>query len=353
MGRRAGDVRRGAVRAMPRCYSPDATDTLGGMSVPDPIRAALRPAIPGLWTGRVDGDEPALRRFHQVVQVVRPLGADEAMPAGSVVFIGYACDEGVRRNRGRPGAAAGPDALRSALAGLPTVSDSLRMFDLGDIAGEDVAATQELLATAVARVAQAGSLPIVLGGGHDLAFGSWLGVRRARHGVVGAINLDAHLDLRPVPADGPNSGTSYAQAADACAARGERLHYAIVGIQPTGNTRGLLERARSLGVEMHGRGRCVAGSLDAFLAGTDAVAFSIDLDVFSAAASPGVSAPTSLGVVPDEHAVAFVRGLAADPRIAAIDLAELNPSLDLDGRTARLGASLLWHAIDARFGGRA
>jgi formiminoglutamase len=50
--------------------------------------------------------------------------------------------------------------------------------------------------------------------------------------------------------------------------------------------------------------------------------------------------------------VAFVRGLAADSRIAAIDLAELNPSLDLDGRTARLGASLLWHAIDARFGGR-
>jgi formiminoglutamase len=56
--------------------------------------------------------------------------------------------------------------------------------------------------------------------------------------------------------------------------------------------------------------------------------------------------------VPDDHAVAFVRGLAADSRIAAIDLAELNPSLDLDGRTARLGASLLWHAIDARFGGR-
>ena len=68
------------------------------MSVPDPIRAALRPAIPGLWTGRVDGDEPAVRRFHQVVE---PLGADEAMPAGSVAFIGYACDEGVRRNRGR------------------------------------------------------------------------------------------------------------------------------------------------------------------------------------------------------------------------------------------------------------
>jgi formiminoglutamase len=319
------------------------------MGVPDPIRAALRPAIPGLWAGRVDGDEPAVRRFHQVM---RPLGAVEAISAGSVAFIGYACDEGVRRNRGRTGAAAGPDALRSALAGLPTVSDSLRMFDLGDIAGEDVAATQELLAKLVARAVQAGSLPVVLGGGHDLAFGSWLGVRRGREGVVGAINLDAHLDLRPVPADGPNSGTSYSQASDECVARGGRLHYAIVGIQPTGNTRGLLERARSLGVEMHGRGRCVAGSLDAFLAGTDAVAFSIDLDAFSAAAAPGVSAPTSLGIVPDDHAVAFVRGLAADSRIAAIDLAELNPSLDLDGRTARLGASLLWHAIDARFGGR-
>ena len=155
-----------------------------------------------------------------------------------------------------------------------------------------------------------------------------------------------------MPEFGPSAGTSYTQASDACAARGERLRYAIVGIQPTGNTRGLIERARSLGVEMHGPGRCVAGSLDAFLAGVDAAALSIDLDAFGAASAPGVSAPAPFGIVPDERAIAFVRGLSADPRVAAIDLAELNPSLDADGRTARLGAALAWHAIDARFGGR-
>jgi len=313
------------------------------------VHASIRPVVPGLWTGRVDGDEPSVRRFHQVVRALPP---GESPVAGSVSLIGYACDEGVRRNRGRAGAAAGPDALRAALAGLPSVSDSAVILDLGDVAGEDVAATQELLAELVRRAIAAGSLPVVLGGGHDLAFGSWLGLRRAREGVVGAINVDAHLDLRPVPADGPNSGTSYTQASEACAARGERLRYAIVGIQPAGNTRGLLDRARALGVERHGTGACVAGSLDAFLAGVDAAALSIDLDAFQAASAPGVSAPTPFGIVPDERAVAFVRGLAADPRIAVIDVAELNPALDHDGRTARLGAALVWQALDARLGDR-
>jgi len=317
-----------------------------------PFPPALHPVPDGLWTGRTDGDEPAARRFHQVTRGVRSLAATDGP---TVAFIGYACDAGVRRNLGRPGAADGPAALRKALAPLPSVADGLALVDLGDVRGPDPAATQETLAAAVEAALAAGAFPVVLGGGHDLAFGTWLGVRRAAGrdaGVTGAINLDAHLDLRPVPAEGPNSGTSYTQVADACRERRERFAYAIAGVQPTGNTRALLERARSLGVESHGPARCVPGALDAFLAGTDRVALSIDLDAFAADLAPGVSAPSPLGLRADPTTVAFLRGLAADPRVAAIDLAELNPGLDRDDRTARLGAALLWHALDARFGGR-
>ena len=43
---------------------------------------------------------------------------------GGAVLIGFPCDEGVRRNGGRVGAAAGPAALRAALANLPLLDEA-------------------------------------------------------------------------------------------------------------------------------------------------------------------------------------------------------------------------------------
>ncbi len=46
----------------------------------------------------------------------------------AVALIGFACDEGVRRNHGRVGAAAGPEALRLALGKLAINGDSIIMM---------------------------------------------------------------------------------------------------------------------------------------------------------------------------------------------------------------------------------
>ena len=64
---------------------------------------------PDIWQGRVDPEADALR-WHQCI---RPLSA--ARESG-VALLGFACDEGVRRNHGRIGAAGGPQAIRRALA---------------------------------------------------------------------------------------------------------------------------------------------------------------------------------------------------------------------------------------------
>lgn len=66
-----------------------------------------------LWQGRIDSQEGAdARRWHQWM---RPY-ADDAEAAS--VLLGFASDEGVRRNQGRQGARHGPPALRRALANL-------------------------------------------------------------------------------------------------------------------------------------------------------------------------------------------------------------------------------------------
>ena len=65
---------------------------------------------PAPWSGRDDGPGAEHARWHHAVN-----GAGADAP---VALIGFASDEGVRRNQGRVGAAGGPAALRAALAGF-------------------------------------------------------------------------------------------------------------------------------------------------------------------------------------------------------------------------------------------
>jgi hypothetical protein len=74
------------------------------------------------------------------------------------------------------------------------------------------------------------------------------------------------------------------------------------------------------------------------------IALSVDLDVFAAAFAPGVSAPTAMGVAPDSAFRRLFRGLMASGRVRGVEIAELCPPLDIDDRTARLGAAIAFEA---------
>ncbi|MFC9894194.1 formimidoylglutamase [Nocardia sp. NPDC127579] len=306
-------------------------------------------AVAASWTGRVDGTSGEYLRWHQVVE---PYSAT-AIP-GACVFVGFASDEGVRRNRGRTGAVAGPGALRGALASmaLPT---PLRAYDAGDVivTGTELEAGQEALANTVSAILDGGHFPIVLGGGHEIAYGTYLGLARSelrRPGArLGILNLDAHFDLRSDPV--PSSGTPFRQIAEC--ERADTWQYAVIGISQPSNTRALFDTADRLGVRYLLDDDCGTANLaavlkfvDDFLAAVDLVYLTIDLDVLPAAVAPGVSAPAAYGV-PLETVQAVTDRLAASGKLAICDVAELNPSLDIDNRTARTAARLL-HRIATR-----
>ena len=83
------------------------------------------------WSGRVDQPEDAsTRRWHQWVRAV------DAGAAPGVALLGFACDEGVRRNHGRLGAKDGPAALRKMLSNLPTLDDT-PLYEAGTVNCDD------------------------------------------------------------------------------------------------------------------------------------------------------------------------------------------------------------------------
>ena len=78
----------------------------------------------------------------------------------------------------------------------------------------------------------------------------------------------------------------------------------------------------------------------AFLAQVDALYLTIDLDVLPASVAPGVSAPAAYGV-PLPVISAVCRQVAASGKLLHLDVAELNPEFDIDGRTAKVAARLV------------
>jgi formiminoglutamase len=234
---------------------------------------------------------------------VRPF--DPSAKCEGVALLGFNCDAGVARNRGRTGARDGPAALRAMLGNIP-VRRCTAIADAGDVHcvpdGEDdgLEQAQQELARQIEQILACGALPLAMGGGHEIAFGSFCGLARhlaARSSApprIGIVNLDAHFDLRL--AERASSGTPFRQMAEECAARGWPFRYCCLGISDFGNTEALFRRARSLGVtwlldeEMHvARLEQIRNTLNDFMADVDHVYFTICLDVLPAAVAPAAS----------------------------------------------------------------
>jgi formiminoglutamase len=309
------------------------------------------PATSAAWSGRVDAaDGASARRWHQLVNVAAPAGAP-------VALAGFACDAGVARNAGRLGAADGPTALRRALAGF-TAHRVQSVDDLGDVACVDdgLESAQAEFASVITAALASGSLPIGLGGGHEIALPSYRGLRdaldaAADQGAVAIINFDAHFDLRADPRS--SSGTPFREILEDAAASSRRVEYHCLGVNRFANTAALFTRARALGVSwVHDeelradRFDAIARDLDAALQRVEHAYLTVCLDVFPAAVAPGVSAPAALGVDPG-LVERLIERVACSGKLRVADIAELNPRLDIDGRTARLAARLVARIAEA------
>lgn len=295
------------------------------------------------WTGRIDGEGLAQQRWHQRISTPELGGL-----SGAAALIGFCSDAGVLRNQGRTGAASGPAALRTALSPM-AIHEQRALVDLGDIVvtGDELESGQERLATAVARALDAGALPIVLGGGHETAFGTGSGLlehlKDAPAARIGILNLDAHFDLRQEPQR--TSGTPFLDLAGRMQQLGREFHYAVLGISRPSNTAALFAKADELGASYLLDEHCDAETARQFVAGfleqIDVLYLTIDLDVLPASVAPGVSAPAGFGV-PYGIIRSVCQQAASSGKLAVADVVELNPQYDVDARTSRSAARLIY-----------
>jgi formiminoglutamase len=315
----------------------------------------LTPASKGLWKGRA---ADTLQYWHQAIRFPDLTQALPDANQPTVALLGYAGDNGVSRNNGRSGAAAGPDSIRQQLGPMAYhLPENLAIWDLGNAgeAGSEMEATQDLITATVEEILAKHQFPVLLGGGHELAFAHGRGV--INHFVkkgekVGVLNLDAHLDLRPLKDGKGHSGSPFWQLSQLYP---RQFHYLCLGIQIPANPPTLFATADSLQVEWLPvesfhllNWDSINLVIEQFLNEVNKVYLTVDLDGFASAFAPGVSAPSPMGFAPD-IAMQVIKAIAASGKLAAMDVVELNPTYDQDNSTSKLAARCIEYALRNKF----
>jgi arginase len=226
---------------------------------------------------------------------------------------------------------------------------------------EEVAEVNGALCRAVCVAMAAGAFPVVIGGDHSIAMGTWGGVARglARQ-PFGLIWFDAHLDAHTVattPSMNPHGmpaavllghGEPDFLAVGGGALRPEHLCYIGARSFEPGE-QALLER---LGVRVfymdevrrRGLGNVVDEALAIATEGTVGFGLSIDLDGFDPADAPGIGLKEPNGLRRGEM-LAALAGIARRPDLRALEIVEYIPELDEGMRTAHLVRDLLVAAL--------
>lgn len=313
------------------------------------------PPDPTVWHGRAD--MPSESCFYQQVETLNLL-KQAPNKAQKLTFgiVGFKCDEGIQRDLGRAGAFEGPIAIRHRLARLPIQNPEIICFDAGNIVctDHDLEASQAALAEVTAMLLSNHIHPIVLGGGHELSWGHYQGIARTYppEKRLGIINFDAHFDMQPLqPSHSGSATTAFYQIAEDHKLTHRHFDYNCVGTQHAGNIRQSFDIAKANNVkwiladELHqGQQEKCVDFIDRIIDQNDHIYVSLSMDVFSPAFAPGVSAIQPLGLTP-WHVIPLLRQIAASGKVVSYDIAEYSPRFDIDHRTAKLAASLIYEIV--------
>ncbi len=249
-----------------------------------------------------------------------------------------------------------PAAFRRALTRFSTFDGDhdidlaqLAVLDLGDVEGDAgdpcAAAAHARLEAAVAAARERAPVVAVIGGDNSLTRPALCGLAGGALGEGwGLLTLDAHHDVRE-PVDGPRNGTPVRELIE-LGLPGSRV--AQVGLHGFANTaehhRWALERGVQMRRAAQVRSVGMPRLLDEVLAmlerhGARRVYVDIDMDVLDRAYAPGCPASMPGGLAP-HHLQEAAHLLGADPRVAAVDLTEVDAAADLAGTTVRCMASV-------------
>jgi arginase len=217
----------------------------------------------------------------------------------------------------------------------------------------------------VKRTLEEGFLPLVLGGDHSIAAGSFSGVSHFFHQQskkVGFLWLDAHGDMN-TPESSP-SGNVHGMPLASLIGYGVPELTDLLGYKPKVEPRSVaLVGVRDLDpkerrlikesgvhaftmrdIDERGMREVMSEALRIASDDTDGIAVSLDMDFVDPADAPGVGTPVRGGVTYRESHLAMEM-IADSEAMVSFEVVEINPVIDLHNKTALLGVEMILSAL--------
>jgi len=218
------------------------------------------------------------------------------------------------------------------------------------------------LADEVGHALRGGEFPVIIGGDHSVAIGTWSGVARVAGEPVGLLWIDAHLDSHTPETS--YSGAIHGMPLACLLGRGDKrlLNIGLAGVQVSaGHTAVLgarsyepeeLDFLKASGVRIidsvelaqRGFADCLHEALGIVTAAPAGFGMTLDLDAIDPLLAPGVGSPEPEGLNARDVLEA-VSGIAGLPGFKALEIVEYNPDRDRLGITASLISDLVGRVL--------
>lgn len=322
----------------------------------DKSSKSLLPANEKLFFSKGDPEDQRLGDFAKSCLLTQIQNSE------NLAIVGYPDDDGIRLNGGRVGAALAPDQIRQFFYKMTTStakmssSPKAKIEDFGNlnIADQSLKNRHEIARHTVRTLLENKKQIITLGGGHDYGFpdaAGFLDVALQNNERPLMINIDAHLDVRKAQQGSSsefNSGTPFRRLLEEFP---DKFDFVEIGIQPQCNSPHHLQWAKDQGadvisimdIEEQGLAPCFEKYLATKIKRRPPVWLSVDIDAFSQSEAPGCSQSWARGIHFQDY-LKFWNVLSQKCQVLGLGIYEVSPPLDVDHRTSKLAALIMYEA---------
>lgn len=235
-----------------------------------------------------------------------------------------------------------PDEIRRQLFKLFCWNKNVRIVDLGNVrVGKTVQDTYEVVSSIVAYLLENKVIPIILGGGNDLAFANYRAYEKLEQ-VVNLVAVDSCFDLgnenQPIRSDAYLNKMVLQQP-------NFLLNYANVGFQTYMNSPETINLMEDLFFETYrvGAMRKDIEEVEPIVRNADMV--SIDIAAVRRPDAPGCPHSSSNGFYGEEICqIAKYAGLS--DKLTSFGIYEYDPTMDYCNQTSQLIAHIIWYFVE-------
>lgn len=276
----------------------------------------------------------------------------------SVGLIGFPHEQGTLRNGGRGGGQRAPGVIRSHLRRIGPVlnaegkGDLRKVFlkDYGDAQCKDYDEALKKHTELVAQVLTENDVCISFGGDNAQSYQNFCGLKESRSGSFGVVNLDAHLDVRPLVDGKRHSGSPFRLLLEDTTFQKTGSSFAEFAVQSQQCSAKHVRFVVDHGHSVYFYGSDVKAStvvpkftelvLQPFSVAKDNLFVSFDIDCIASRDCPGVSCPAPIGLSA-EDALEICYDAGKCNKVSLFDLSEFTPDIE-EYRTARLVSNMIY-----------